>query len=546
MKYFFVNTVLVFALSWASAQTLVVGQSGAPVGLDGELGVDMLMPISQILDTLSRVETVDCKRCETDPEYHPDCKKCSGVCGPSGACRVVIGLSPCLATSWESNEDATQWTFNLRDDVTFHDDMPFNAEAVKFNYDRWNFLDNWYNFVDEGKNFSSFTSIFGNYHGEEGYLIESVEVVDDYAVRFNLTRPVGYFPNLVASNYFGIHSPQAVMEGGIEYGGYRVVGTGPFTLTEFSPGVSVAVERYEGYWGEPANVEEIVFRGIESPATRLAELEAGSIDIALNLSPEDYASIVANLNLKAVIAQADLRIGYLGMHQDNEPFSDPRVRQVLAYAIDKQAIVDAFYGDLGAVANEFIPPTLTGRLENDPYPYDPERARELLAEAGYPDGFDTEILVPDSNSSYPDQWNIARMVATQLAEVGINATLQSKDFSTYLSDYLEGRFSIIVLRWTANLSDPSYISPFFNQVTAARLGYDSPELFDLTSEVQSAPSEEERAELYQQIEQILVYDLPAIPLVSPRTLNAVRADIEDFFPSDVAGPVELCTVRKGN
>ena len=140
-----------------SAQTLVVGQSGLPVTLDTGQDGNSLTPAYQVLEPL--------------------------VAFKQGSAELAEGL----ATAWEANDDATQWTFTLRQDVTFQDGTPFNAEAVKFNYDRWNFKDNDYNFVDEGKDFTAFTYIFGAYYGEEGYLLESVDVVDDYTVRFNLT-----------------------------------------------------------------------------------------------------------------------------------------------------------------------------------------------------------------------------------------------------------------------------------------------------------------------------------------------------------------------
>jgi peptide/nickel transport system substrate-binding protein len=268
--------------------------------------------------------------------------------------------------------------------------------------------------------------------------------------------------------------------------------------------------------------------------------------MALNLSPDDYEAVENNPDLEPVFAEADLRIGYLGMHQGNEPFGDVRVRQALAHAIDKQAIVDAFYGELGTVANEFIPPTLMGRIETDPYPYDPERARELLAEAGYPDGFDTQFwYMPVSRPYYPDPQAIAEAVASQLAEVGINAELLTEDWGVYLEDYLQGKFPIYMLGWSADFADPdNFISPFFNEANAVGFGYENPELFDLIGQAQSAPSEEERAALYQQIEQILADDLPAIPLVNPRTLNAVRSNIEGFYPSPLGSTVPFSTITK--
>jgi peptide/nickel transport system substrate-binding protein len=453
-----------------------------------------------------------------------------------------------LALSWEANDTADAWTFRLREGVTFHDGTPFNAEAVKFNFDRWNLLDHPYNFVEEGNTFNSFTAVFGGYHGDEGYQIESVDVLDEYTVRINLALPVGYFPQQVASAYFGLHSPTAVAAAGMNYGfpSGGVVGTGPFKFKEWIDGDRLTFERNDDYWGEPALVEELVFRGIASPTTRLAELEAGSIDLALNLSPESYDVVANSSTIKVVAADADMVLGYLGMHQGNKPFDDIRVRQAFAYAIDSDAIVDAFYGDLGKVANEFITPGLPGRLENEPYSYDPELARELLAEAGYPDGFDTEFwYMPVSRPYYPAPKDIAEAVTSYLGDVGIRAELKTEDWGIYLNDYLEGKFPMYMLGWSADFADPdNFISSFFNPANAVRFGYVNDELFTLISEAQSAGSLEERVILYQQIEQILHDDLPALPFVNPRTLNAARNNIEGFYPNPLGSTVPFNTVSK--
>src|SRR5690554_1033683 len=412
MKKYLAIAALVASVSVGAAQTLVVGQSGLPVTLDISQDGNSLTPAIQIVERLV------------------------------GFGQGTAQIEPLLATSWEANDDATVWTFTLREGVSFSDGTPFDAEAVKFNFDRWNRLDHEFNFTNEGKTFTSFTYVFGGHHGDPGYQIESVEVVDDSTVEFTLTNSFGYFPQLLASSYFGLHSPAAVAAAGIEYGTPvgGVVGTGPFIFSEWIDGDRVTLVRNDDYWGRVAAVEQVVFRGIESPTTRLAELEAGSIDMALNLSPESYDIVAGSSEFRPVSAESDLVIGYLGMHQANAPFDDLRVRQAFAYAIDKEAIVDAFYGDLASVANEFVPPGLFGRLGQDPYEYNPELARELLAEAGYPDGFDTEFwYMPVSRPYYPAPADVAEAIASYLGDVGIRAELMTEEWGIYLDNYLLGK-----------------------------------------------------------------------------------------------------------
>lgn len=504
-----IGALSVLVLSSANAQTLVYGQSGLPVTLDTAQDGNSLTVTYQIVENLV------------------------------GFVNGTAEIAPALAVSWEPNGDSTVWTLKLREGVSFHDGTPFNAEAVKFNFDRWNNQDNPYAFADQGKDLSAWTYIFGNYYGQDGYFLESVEVIDDLTVAMTLTRPVGFLPQLLASSYFGMHSPKAIMEGGIEYGTpvRGVVGTGPFVFSEWIDGDRVILTRNDNYWGEKAGVERIVFRGIEEAATRLAELEAGSIDIAVNLAPDDYDTVASNANLELALSSADLRIGYVGMHQANKPFDDLRVRQAIAYAIDKDAIIEAFYGDLGSVAAEFIPPAMFGHSGLEAYPYDPEKAKALLAEAGYPNGFDTQFwYMPVSRPYYPNPKDLAEAFASYLADVGINAELMTEDWGIYLDDYALGKFPIYMLGWSADFADPdNFIAPFFNASNAVSgFGWNDPETFKLIEEAQSAGTVEERSLLYAAINQRVYDQLPALPVVNPRALNAIRTNVEGFIASPVS------------
>ena len=520
MKKVALIILLVLSFSFSHAQTLVYGQSGLPVTLDtGQDGNSLTVGL-QMLEPLVAFET--------------------------GGAEITEGL----AMNWEANEDSTQWTFTLREDVTFHDGTPFDAEAVKFNFDRWNNQDNEFAFSEEGKEFTAWTYIFANYYGEDGYLLESVEVVDPITVTFNLTSPVGFFPAMVASSYFGMHSPTAVMEGGLEYGtpSVGVVGTGPFQFVEWTTGDRVTVDRYEDYWGEPAGVESIIFRGIEETATRLAELEAGTLDIAVNLAPENIEAVEGNDELAtAVVDGANLSLGYIGIHQGNPPFDIPEVRQAVAHAIDYEAIVDAFYGELGTTAGEFIPPGLIGRAELDAYEYDPELARELLAEAGFPDGFDTEFwYMPVSRPYFPIPLDIAEAVASQLSEVGINAELKTEEWGVYLDDRAQGRFPMYMLGWNADYADPNnFVFTFFgpDNIESA-FGWNSPETIELLEQARAASSEEERQGFYEEVSNSIYDAVPAIPVVYPRTLNAVRSGVEGFAPNPLGTTIPLSPVTK--
>jgi peptide/nickel transport system substrate-binding protein len=514
------GALALLTLGAVNAQTLIFGQSGLPATLDTAQDGNSLTVSYQVVENLVA--------------YAPG----------------TADIAPGLALSWEPNDDATVWTFKLREGVTFHDGTPFDAEAVKFNFDRWNHQDNEYAYAADGKDLSPWTYVFGGFYGAEGYLLESVEAPDATTVVFTLTRPNGFLPQALAASYYGMHSPTAVMAGGLEYGtpAGGIVGTGPFKFVEWIDGDRVTVARNDDYWGEKAQVEQIVFRGIEEAATRLAELEAGTIDIATNLSPDDYETISANPDLKiSGTDSVDLRVGYIGMHQGNQPFDNALVRQAVAYAIDKQAIIDAFYGDLGQVAAEFIPPALFGHAGLEAYPYDPEKAKALLAEAGFPDGFDTQFwYMPVSRPYYPNPKDLAEAVASYLADVGINVELQTEDWGIYLDNYKQGKYPIYMLGWSADFADPdNFITPFFNPTEAkGAFGWDNPEATALIEQAQSAGSQTERELYYRQLAQIIYDQIPALPMVNPTALDVTRSNIDGFLPSALGSTVNFASITK--
>ena len=394
-------TLLVLGLG--SAQTLVFGGSGLPVSLDDATDGNSLTVAYQILENLVFVE-------------------------PGGT-----ELEPGLATEWSSNEDGTVWTFALREGVTFHDGTPFNAEAAKFNIDRWNDPAFEYGFRDEGKTYEAWRYVFGGFAGEETAVLQEARVTGEYTLELTLNNPMGFLPAAFSSSYFGINSPTAIQEVGADYGtpAGGAVGTGPFQFVEWVDGTSVTLERYADYWGEPAGVEQLVFRGIEDPTARLAELQAGSIDMAVSLSPDDLETIEGDDSLEVVTATENLNIGYIGLHQANTPLENQQVRQAVAHAVDWNEVVAAFFGEGATVATQFIPPGLVGfRDDLEPYAYDPAQAEQLLGEAGYPRGDDgvrfTLTLQVPSGRAYTDS---ALAVGQYLTDVGVQTEVELQDFS---------------------------------------------------------------------------------------------------------------------
>jgi peptide/nickel transport system substrate-binding protein len=456
--------------------------------------------------------------------------------------------SPLLATEWTPNEDRTQWTFKLREGVKFHDGTPFNADAVVFNLRRMAEKDFEFGFRDQGKTYPVFKDIFGGYAGEEGTAWGGVEKVDENTVKFTMTRPFPKLPEVLSSSYFGISSPEAIKKAGAQYGTPSAggVGTGAFAFESWSPGQNIIMTRNDEYWGEKARMPGAVVRFIADAPARLAELQAGSIDFATNIGTDARATLESDPNLKEVDVEP-FNVAYVAMNMNNKPFDNPKVRQAIAYAIDKQAILDGFYGGVGEAANTFLPKALSQfRPDNaDAYGYDPEKAKQLLAEAGYPNGFNTMTLsdgtetalefwyMPVSRPYYPTPQPIAETIQSYLAEVGINAELKTEEWGTYLDNVAAGKKNgMWMLGWTGDYLDPNnFLYVLFGPSAQVEQGYSNPQLIDKLLQAGAAPTDEAAAPLFKEAGTIINQDLPRLPIVHSPPVYGARKGLEGWTPS---------------
>lgn len=451
-------------------------------------------------------------------------------------------LAPGLATDWEANDDSTVWTFYLREGVSFQDGEPFNAEAVKFSLDRWNDPENPYHFSDEGKLYVGWRNLMGGFLGDDSSLDEVV-VVDDYTVELHLNKPVSFIPALLAGGYFGFDSPAAVREHGAAYGTPDVgsVGTGPYRFVRWDEGSRVVLEANPDYWDGPAKTGTLIFVEVSDATAKVAQLRAGTLDIAMNLTADQQGSVADDPNLELVSAETGLNTSYLAMHQANEPFDDVRVRRAIAHAIDREAIHDAFYGSIGEPAVSMVPPVLWGGGDYEPYEYDPEKAKQLLAEAGYPDGFSTALWHRDSTI----ETNVAETIATYLADVGIMVSVNTEDWTAYLADYLAGKFPLYTLGWNADFADPdTFIYTFFGPMAESRFGWDNPEVRELVTVARQLPTQEEREANYTEAMNAVHEAMPVLPLVHASDLHAVKSTVTGFKPEPLGGMPLFSGVEK--
>lgn len=367
---------------------------------------------------------------------------------------------PHLASSWKETPDGMAWTFFLREGVTFHDDTPFNAEAVQ--------------------------SWIASYAGTENeYLVEaigSVEVVDDLTVRFNMNRPE---PNLLynlASAFMGIPSPTAYAELGDDFGVTAAIGTGPYEMQSFEIGLQTVLVRNEDYmWGSDlsanigaGHVETFTFREIPDQSTAFLELRTGGIDLLLGV-PTDFLQILEAEADIEIIQMPGVGIIYMPINVTSAPFDDILVRQATTMAVDQDSIVAAIYNGVGAPARNFLISSLP-EADVDPalnVTYNPARAGELLDEAGWMMGNDGVRMKNDERLSVAlftnnttELTRLTQVVQSQLGEIGMEATITVFDASTIRDEYRENRHQLAVRSYDWNNSD--ILDWFFS---GNRLGY---------------------------------------------------------------------------
>lgn len=449
-------------------------------------------------------------------------------------------LEPDLAKSWDISKDGLTYTFHLRDDVKFHDGTKFNADAVVFNFDRW------MNGKDSGK-FAYYGSMFGGFKGDEGHIIDSVTAKDDNTVVFKLKRPSAPFLKDLAMSPFAIASPTAVKKYGKDYGRKAAVGTGPFKFQDWQPKNTITVVKNDDYWkkGEP-KVDKIIFKVIPDNTARLNALKNGEIDLMDGLNPSDIESVKSNKDLK-IFTRPPMNVGYLGFNVEKKPFDNPKVRVALNHAVDKKALIKAFYAGKGDPAVNPMPSSIAG-YNNDikPYDFNLDEAKKLLAEAGYPNGFKTELwAMPNPRPYMPAPQKIAEAIQANFKKIGVDAKIVTMEWSTYLEKVAKGEAPMFMLGWTGDNGDADNF--LYTLLDKDSIGsnnysrYSNDKLHKILIQAQSETDESKRNDLYKQAQVIIHNDAPWIPLVHSREALAGKSNIAGFKPHPT-GSDRLATV----
>ena len=472
-------------------------------------------------------------------------------------------VQPELAESWEPSEDGLTWTFNLRQGVTFSDGEPFDADAVCYNMERM------YDQQGAGQQAAEYwTYFFGSFSDDpENSLYDSCEAQDENTAVITITRTTSSFPTILSLDSFSMQSPKALEEGdandvqaqgeGFTYPEYSTnpVGVGPYVLDSYDQAnQTVTLTANDSYYGEAPKTKTIVFRIIPDESTRRQELQAGSIDGYDLPNPVDWQGLEDAGN--SVEVRPAFNILYMGLNPEKNPaLKDLKVRQAIAHALNREQMVQTQLPEGATVASQFIPEAVSGYNSSlEPYAYDPEMAKELLAEAGQEDltltfAFPTEVSRP----YMPDPQKIHDAFVKDLEAVGITVKTVSKPWNGgYLDDVsANGAYDAWLLGWTGdyNAAD-NFLGTFFSNLKQNDFHTSvMPWGETLSSDLKDADAivdEDERATTYQDINKRIADEyLPGIPVSHSPPALVVSGNVDGLVPSPLtAETFDTVTVSK--
>lgn len=424
-----------------------------------------------------------------------------------------------LATEWKQLDDVT-WEFKLRQGVTFHDGAPFNAEAVKKTIAC----------VQDPNVGSNRANLFE--------AIKEVKVVDDQTVQFILHYPYAPLLSVLASAEGVILSPKAIEEYGKDLTKHPT-GTGPYKFESWTPGQEVVLVKNDSYWGGQPKLDKVVFKTVPEDTTRIAMVETGEAQVAEQL-PVTEVDRVTNSSSMTLGRYASFSSDHIGINTKKKPFDDIRVRQAIALAVDKDSIIKGVYNDVGKIAHSSVIPTMVGYSENvKDTEYNLEKAKQLLAEAGYASGLKATIYLNDNKARI----NVAEVLQQQLKQIGIDLQVKVLEFGAYIDAASKGETDLFISGWGNATGDADYNQyNLFHTKSQGAPGnhsfYSNPEVDKLIEDGRKEKDAEKRKQIYEQAQQIEMNDVALIPYRFSENLAAIQKGVEGVWISP-AGHIEV-------
>ncbi|MFN8630770.1 MAG: ABC transporter substrate-binding protein [Chloroflexota bacterium] len=457
----------------------------------------------------------------------------------------VIGV---LATDWTVSPDGLTYKFNLRTGVKFHDGTDFDAAAVCFNYDRWK---NFTGALASGDYSYYYAAVFGGY-GKDSNMV-SCTADSPSAVTIVLQHPYSSFLLSQTITSFGINSPTALKaldadnpdptKSGYNTGAKgAMVGTGPFKFSEYVANDHITVVRNDDYWNKDAvaHLEQVKFRPYPDAVATLNALQSGDIDFAFNIGPTDLTTVQGDSKLQAIDRGQSCNLFHLAMNQTHKPFDNAKIREAVAYAINKQALIDTFYGGQANLAVTWMPKEgLYAKDENLPA-YDPEKAKALIAESGVSaDQLAFDFWYPSNVARpyMPDPKGIFTAIAADLEAVGFKPTPQTKPWREgYLKEEATGKYPMWLIGWTCDWAGPDNFldTAFFNYQggkPSPEFAYKNDELQSTMKAAEAATTDAEAKTLWEKAQDLIRADMPTVPIVNSTPPAAAAAYVKGFVGS---------------
>ena len=412
---------------------------------------------------------------------------------------------PMLAESWERPDDKTI-IFHLRKGVKFHNGDEMKASDVKFSLERA---------LASPEVSHILTGING------------VEVLDDYTVKVTTEKPMAAILNNLAHTTIAILSEKATKEAGDKFG-QNPVGSGPYKFVSWQSGDRVTLEAFPEYWQGEAPVKNVVFRNIVEETNRTIGLETGELDIIYDIQGMDKNKLKDDDRF-VVIEGPQVSMTYLGFNMKKAPYDNPKVREAISYAIDQKPIIDTVFLGAGEAANSIIGPNVWGYYDVEKYTQDIEKAKALLAEAGFPDGFKAKIWVNDN----PVRRDTAVILQDQLKQIGIDLAIETVEWGAFLDGTARGDHEMFLLGWGTVTRDPDYgmyelISTSTMGAAGNRSFYSNPTVDKLLEEGRTELDPEKRKAIYKEIQEIIRKDIPMYMIIYPLQNVVTQKNIKNF------------------
>ncbi len=469
--------------------TLVVAISANPDGLDPHKTVAAVTfeVVKNIYDTLV----------DTDPQGN---------------------IIPGLAEKWEASADGLRWTFYLRKGVKFHNGREMTSADVKASFER---ILNPDTKAPRAKDYA---------------VIQSIETPDNYTVVFTLKQPQAAFLSNLAYGWAAI---VPVEETDLRN---KPVGTGPFRFVEWVPDSHVKLERFPDYFikGQPY-LDAVVFKIMPDPAAKLAALKAGEVDVVDQVPPQEVEGLKNNPDIKLVQAPSN-GIYIMALNNAREPFNKKEVRQAISYAVDKKGVIEAAQWGQGAPIGSHMPPVSPFYVDlTDKYPYNPDKARELLAQAGYPEGFEVTLIMPQP---YDFHIRNCEVIADYLKKIGLKVKLETYEWGMWLERVYNGRdYQATCIGHTGRLDPDPFLNRYVSDSKENYMNYNNPRYDKIIREAAVITDFQKRKELYAEAQRLLAEDAVALYLMAPLWTVGMRKNVEGWkiYPVDI---FDLRTVYK--